>query len=287
MTVDRAFDVDAYRTQLRATWDGLGPAWERWQDFFERGAGTVTSWLIDAAGIAPGDRVLDIATGAGEPALTIATVVGPSGRVVGVDQSSAMVEVARRREAGIAQAEFAIDDVEALDYSSGEFDVVVRRFGLMFAPDLPRALARIADVLAPGGRLAFATWTDPQRTPVISQGFGVAAALLELPAPPPGQPGPFSMSDPEATGALLRDAGFTDVRSELVVATFSATSVDEFVEYATATLPPWLKGLLVQRFGPELGEFATALADAAGRFVDGDGALTVPSVAVCTSARRP
>ena len=163
---------------------------------------------------------------------------------------------------------------------------MLSRFGLMLVADKERAFARIADVLAPGGRLAFATWTAPGRVPIVSLAFGVAAGMLELPPPPPGLPGPFSMADPEAVRPLLEAAGFGDVTATELTATFTADSVTEFVEYACGTLPPWLLGRLRERFGADLAEVKEAVAGATAAYTGDDGTVLMPSVALGVSAVR-
>jgi len=281
--------VDPYKAQLRATWDGLGPAWQRWQDFFERGAKPVTDWMVNAVRVATGDRVLDVATGAGEPALTVADLVGPTGRVVGIDQSPKMVEAARNRAEGRDNTTFRVDDVDQLDAETGSgYDVVLSRFGLMFAQDLPKALVALAGVLNSGGHCAIAAWSVPPRAPIVSLGFGVAARKLELPPPPPQTPGPFSMADPEPVLDALRKAGFVDVRAQEVQTTFQAASVDEFIDYCQATLPGWLAARLAERFGTDRGNSVwSEIAEAVAPYVQPDGQVALPSIAVCFAGRRP
>src|SRR3984957_3333091 len=93
--------------QQKAAWDDSAAGWKRWWPTFERSAQLVNDRLVELAGVRAGNRVIDIATGSGEPALTCARVVGPSGRVVAVDMSPGMLAIARERidAAGLAQVE--------------------------------------------------------------------------------------------------------------------------------------------------------------------------------------
>src|SRR5687768_9249315 len=95
-----AFDPVAFKAAQRANWNALSGGWESWQDRFETAAAPVTEMLLGLGGVRPGQTVLDVGTGIGEPALTVARIVGPTGRVTGVDLAPEMIARARRRAAG-------------------------------------------------------------------------------------------------------------------------------------------------------------------------------------------
>src|SRR3984893_6061387 len=122
------FDPIAFKSKQRADWNAMSPGWEAERDGFERGAASVTARLLDLGGVRPGQTVLDVATGQGEPALSAARIVGPTGRVVGIDASPGMLEVARRRAHGQGNIEFIEADMESLGQVAGPFDVVLSRF---------------------------------------------------------------------------------------------------------------------------------------------------------------
>ena len=170
------FDENTYKMGQRQQWDSVAVAWKKWWPFFERGAQQVSDRLAELAGIQTGHRVLDIATGIGEPAATVARLVGSGGSVVATDQSSGMLAVARERivELGLGNVELVEVDAEALDFAEEEFDSVVCRWGLTFLPDLNEALGRIRRSLKPGARFATAVWGPPDRVPFISLPFGIA-----------------------------------------------------------------------------------------------------------------
>jgi enediyne biosynthesis protein CalE5 len=112
------------------------------------------------AGIGPGDTVLDVATGYGEPALTVARVVGPNGRVVATDIAPDLLGFGRERaaRAGLNNIDFVAADAETLTFAEEEFDAVVSRQGLQFLPDVVGTLRRLHRVLKRDGRLSFAVW---------------------------------------------------------------------------------------------------------------------------------
>jgi len=121
--------------------------------------------LLAQAAAQPGERVLDVACGTGVVAQALAAAVGPQGRVLGVDISSAMVAAAaaRAQAAGLGWAEFARMDAEALAVPAASFDLVVCALGLMYVPDVDAALREVQRVLRPGGRAVFAVWGERAR----------------------------------------------------------------------------------------------------------------------------
>jgi SAM-dependent methyltransferase len=257
---------------------------------FERGAAAVTARLLELGGVSRGSWVLDVGTGIGEPALTAARVVGPAGRVVAVDLAPEMIELARQRmtEAGLGSVEFLVGDVESLDLQSGAFGVVLSRWGLMFAPDRQVAFRSLLRVLRPSGVLAAASWGPPETVPMMSVGFQVFARLLDLPKPPPGTPGPFTMSDPDEVRDELEAAGFTGVTVNEVQVPFLFDSEQEYLAFNKAVVPPWIRAMLRTRFGsdgdPQIWEEIRRAADP---YRTTDGRIFLPSKALCVSATKP
>jgi SAM-dependent methyltransferase len=280
------FDPIAFRAEQRATWEAGAPAWDRWHDTIESWFAPLTARLLELAGVRPGQNVLDVGTGYGEPALTAARVVGPGGHVLGVDVSRAMLDVARRRAGGLAGVSFAEMDIEALD-EPGRYDAVLSRLGLMFAVDRVATLGAIRRALVPGGVLAAAVWGPPARH-LVSQPAAQLAAHLELPAPPPGTPGPFSMSDATELAGELAAAGLVDVSVTEIVAPVRFRSVDELVRFHREVLPPPILEAVRDRFGSDDAPDAwNIVAEAARPHVGPDGAVSLPSVALCVRALAP
>ncbi len=194
-------------------WDGPeGDYWARHADLFEGVAAGYEAALLDAAGIGAGSTVLDVGCGTGS--LTRAAARrAPDGTALGVDLSTAMIEVARERAArtGPANAVFARADAQVHPFPAAGFDVVVSQMGASFFGDPPTAFANLSRATVPGGRLALLTWQAPQHNEWIS---AIGGALLgrPVPAPPPGVPSPFALAEPEVADGLLRGAGFAGVR---------------------------------------------------------------------------
>ena len=121
--------------------------------------------MFDAARLRPGERVLDVGCGFGTTTIEAAECVAPSGRVLGVDISAAMLEPARQRvaAAAIGNIELLEADAQVHPFAAGAFDAMISRFGLMFFEDPDAAFANLARALRPGGRLVFVCWPDPMK----------------------------------------------------------------------------------------------------------------------------
>ena len=175
----------------------VGPLFSQWvQDLFER------------TGLTAGHRVLDVACGTGIVARLARDRVGPSGRVIGVDSNGAMLAVARRVAPDIDWRE---GNAASLPIDDGQVDVLFCQQGLQFVPDKPAAAREMRRVLAAGGRLAVATWVALEDVPLCRDLHAVAERHL---GPIVDQRHSFGIaSDLEA---LLKEAGFRDVRVETV-----------------------------------------------------------------------
>lgn len=281
------FDPALYKEVQRRDWTDAARGWRKWWPTMEEGVGVVSERLADLAEIGPGDRVLDVATGIGEPALLAARRVAPTGHVVGTDIAPGMIELARERaaEAGVDNVEFVEVDAEELEFPDGQFDAVLSRFGLMFFPDLAEALGRIRRALVPGGRLAAAVWPQPERAPIASLAFRVVAQELELPLPGPGVPGPFSLADIPALEAAIDAAGFDDVRSETVALEVEFDSAEEYGAFMHAIAAP-IHGMLAQRTPEQTKAVWDGIVDAARQFERDAGTVVMPGEAVCVVGRR-
>ena len=203
--------TDPSNAAQEQAWDGVeGGLWALHADLLENVTARYDAALLDAAGIVPGSRVLDVGCGTGSVTRAAARRSAP-GPVLGVDLSTAMIDVARARAAGLGNAAFARADAQVHPFPDAAFDVVVSRTGASFFGDPPAAFANIARATAPGGRLALLTWQAPERNEWFAE-ITSALAGRPLSGPPPGAPGPFALADPDTVIALLDGAGFVDVR---------------------------------------------------------------------------
>jgi ubiquinone/menaquinone biosynthesis C-methylase UbiE len=186
----------------------------------------VSDQLIRSAGITSGHTVLDVATGAGEPALTIAKIVGPHGRVVGVDLSPEMLGLAKERATsqGVSNVAFQVVEDEALSmFEDNSFDSVVCQNGLMFMPDPVKALKAFLRVLNPGGRTSVTVWGSPEKARVMMTFFrAMSKHLSDVKTAPPGTPGgPFGIPSIKQLHDYFSNAGFSNFNAQTIDFTFA------------------------------------------------------------------
>jgi len=229
-----SFDAAKYKNAQREQWNKDGAAWRRWNPVLDRWYGAATRQMLDLARIQPGQRILDVAAGAGEPAVSAAERVGASGHVLATDISEGIVELARQvaRERGLGQVETRAMDGEKLDLPDASFDAVLCRLGLMYMPHPVTALSEWRRVLRAGGRVAVAVFSTPERNSWGAIPASIIRRRAQLPPPVPGQPGPFSLGAPGVLEGLFRQAGFADAEIRAVPVPHRATSAAEYVRVA-------------------------------------------------------
>jgi SAM-dependent methyltransferase len=229
----QTFDPLAYKQTTREQWQHAAEAWGRWTPTLRAWLGPATDVMLDLAGIAPGQRVLDVAAGAGEPALSAAERVGPSGYVLATDISSNILAFAAQaaRERGLNHVETRVMDGENLELEDRSFDAVLSRVGLIYFPDQQRALSEMRRVLRPGGRVVAAVYTTPENNRFFSIPVGIIRRRAQLPPPLPGQPGPFSLGAPGVLEQAFRQAGFDGVETRVVPSPLRLRSAAECVRF--------------------------------------------------------
>jgi SAM-dependent methyltransferase len=283
----QTFDALKYKAAQRQDWSTASAGWKKWWMIIEQGVTPVTQRMVELAQIRAGQRVLDVATGIGEPALTAARLVGPSGHVTATDIAPGMLEIAteRAKQAGLSNIEFREMDAETIDFPEGSFDAVLCRFGLMFLPNLAASLQAIRRVVADGGHVAAAVWGPPDRH-FGSVAMGAVARELKLPPPAPGTPNIFSLADRTALERSLTQAGFTNVRTEPLNVSLEFESVDVYVRMLQDTSPP-IWNLLANQSEERKAEVWRAVAEANRPFAAANGALHLEAESVLVAARKP
>lgn len=218
------------KERQKRQWSAAAAAWDRRFDWYSRVFGPLMSWCCNAAALEPGMRVLDVASGSGQPAFRAAERVGRGGRVVGIDISPRMVELSSRRAAaeGIGWLEIREGDAERLPFADESFDAVTCACGLMLFPNAVGAVAEMRRVLKRGGRYAIAVWDEPSKSTFMTLA-GSALATAFPPAPPdPNAPSGFRFSRPGALESVLREGGFTDPVVESLPMPIEFASTDEY-----------------------------------------------------------
>ncbi|NDP64001.1 class I SAM-dependent methyltransferase [Polaromonas sp.] len=229
-----SFDAEKYKNAQREQWNKDGAAWRRWNPTLDRWYGGATRQMLDLARIRPGQRILDIAAGAGEPAVSAAERVGPEGYVLATDISEGIVELALQvaRKKGLEQIETRAMDGEKLDLPDASFDAVLCRLGLMYMPHPVTALREWRRALKTGGRVAVLVFSTPDRNPWGALPASIIRQRAQLCAPAPGQPGPFGLGSPGMLQDLFSQAGFADGEVHAVPVPHRATSAAEYVRVA-------------------------------------------------------
>jgi len=208
-------DAASVKREQEESWSRVTPGWVKWDEVLMQGAAPVASRMLALAKIGAGHRVLDIASGTGEPALAAAARVGSSGAVLGIDLCEPMLVFAREkaRRLGLRNVVFRHGDGERLEVPAASFDAVTCRCGLMFMPDAGACLRQARAALRPGGRIAVACWAAPSKNPWATIPAGIARRHLGLPVPPPDPPWTFAFSESDTLRRLVESAGFRDVET--------------------------------------------------------------------------
>jgi ubiquinone/menaquinone biosynthesis C-methylase UbiE len=199
-------------------WTGSAPYWEKHRDAIRQMFAPVTQALVADGQIGTGHVVLDIATGPGEPALSVAGLVGPNGKVFAIDPIPEMVAAARRA-AGLLElrnVQFDVAFADQLPYPADRFDAVISRFGVMFFPSPLDAVREMLRVLKPGGKLALAVWHFAENNPFHYSLSRVIDRYVESPPLAPDALDAFRFAIPGKLRAILSEAGAISLSERLL-----------------------------------------------------------------------
>ena len=268
-------------------WSGAAPFWEKHRDVIRQMFAPVTQALVEDAHIAGGHAVLDVATGPGEPALSVAALVAPEGSVVGIDPIPQMVEAARRAadRGNVRNAQFEVAFADSLPFPTDRFDAVISRFGAMFFPSPLDALREIMRVLKPERTASFAVWGPADTNPF----FHVLSRVIEQyvePQPVPEAGDPFRYATPGKLRDGLRDAGALNPSERVFEFSIIApVSVEEFFT---------LRVEMSERLRESVAKLSTAqLADVKRQAIEGlrkystNEGIDIPAQVLIVSGQAP
>jgi ubiquinone/menaquinone biosynthesis C-methylase UbiE len=232
------------RDQQKEIWNRFSPGWKRWDDLtmnFLKPMGDEIIHLIKPKGI---DFVLDVASGTGEPGLTIAAKLR-GGIVVVTDLSEGMLEIARENGArrGLNNLEFIACDVSELPFPDNSFDSISCRFGFMFFPDMLLAAKEMMRVLKPGGKIAAAVWNEPAKNFWATAILNVINKNMQLTPPPPGAPGLFRCAKSALIADLFKEAGLKNISESEVIGKLNAGSTEVYWNFMTEVVAPVVAAL--------------------------------------------
>jgi ubiquinone/menaquinone biosynthesis C-methylase UbiE len=263
-------DSKQYKETERQNWNSVAAGWQKWWKTIEKATEKVSRRLVELAEIKPGSKVLDIATGIGEPAVTAANQVGKTGYVLATDFSSQMLSFAKQRAISLGLQdviEFKEGDAETIDLPPLTFDAALCRFGLMLLPDPKAALSNIYRSLVDGGHFAAAVWATPDKVPFASVPMSIILKETNSQPPPPGTPGPFSLSDESTLKNSYLSSGFKDPAVEYMNVVLEFDSPDDFTTFIIEHGGPVIQKMLVNQTNERKSEILKSVRRAAQDYV--------------------
>jgi len=273
--------------QITAWNESTGATWVKMNPGLDRQLEPIGREMLARADLGAGQGVLDIGCGAGATSLSAARAVGPTGRVLGVDISAPLLDLARSRAAGLTNIEFLEADAQTLGFEAGAFDRVVSRFGVMFFEDPTAAFANIRRGCRPGAGLSFACWRGMAENPWLTLPMEAAKEVVD-PLPPPADPyapGPAAFADPQRVRDILAGAGWREVAVEPLDIEVGGGDLEETTALMTR-VGPLGHALRNAGGGRELIDAAQdAVRGAVRRFLKADGKAWMPSASWIVTAR--
>ena len=220
------YTSEYYKDYTRETWDECA---ERYIPLAGQLAQFHSS-VLELVRPMSGENILDVCTGPGEPAMSIASSIAPLGRVVGVDLSAKMMEIARKSAAkrGLQNVDFEIMDAEKLEFPANTFDAAISCFGFQIVTDPEAAAKEILRVLKPGGRAGFTVWGTGDRMPAVDVLIG---PMMEHATPDEDGylPTPYELGGPEELVNMLKQIGFVNLTEVRKVGNLVASNVEEYL----------------------------------------------------------
>lgn len=271
----------------RQDWNRVAGGWEKWDRFFDEQMAFLNHRLVADARVRSGLRVLDLGSGTGYPALLAAQAVGANGSVMGIDLAEHMLAVAEKKATrlGLQNVTFRVGDVSTLPFESASFDAVTSRFCLMFLPEIPKAAAEITRVLKPGGWVAVAVWSAPEKNPSIGLSLTAVKQVIDLPPPDPTAPGIFRLAKPGDLAGMLESAGLTNITDQEFLGEWSYSSPDEYYTSLMEIAAP-VQNLMATLSEVQRLEVKRLIITAASQFKRG-AHITFPFVVRMVAGRKP
>ena len=224
-------DNSGLTNQTLQQWQETAEYWTRHHDTIRTMFAPLTRALIEQAQIVQGKSVIDVAGGAGEPSLTIAEAVGPSGSVMCTDPIAEMLALAQQEalSRGLQNVQFQQCTADSLPFENDRFDVAVSRLGVMFFPDPLAGLQEMLRVTKPEGRIALAVWGKSELNPYSYCVTDVISRYVPAQPVAPDAPDAFRFAEPGKLAEILKQAGAIDVDERVINFDFAAPlSLDEF-----------------------------------------------------------
>lgn len=279
---------DSQADEVLREWRESARYWQKHASTIRTMFGPITQALVEDADIIEGDAVLDVAGGAGEPSLTIAEAVSPTGSVTYTDAAPEMATAAESeaRRRGITNVAFKQCAADSLPFESNSFDAVVSRLGVMFFPDPVAALREMLRVTKRGGVLSLAVWGKSELNPFFYVIDDVVARYFEAAAPAdPNAPGAFRFEEPGTLARILSDAGAVEVKERVLKFDITAPmNPAQFWELRAET-----SGTLREKLGtlsPPLANSLAQEAQEAMREFSSNNQMSIPAQMIIVTGRK-
>lgn len=244
MTADLPSQAQTSNDGSRQNWDSAATGWDRHAAAIRQWLRRPTDAMLNMAGVAPGQTVLDLAAGAGDQTLDLAARVGPMGRVVASDISAPILALALQNasNAGHRNVETHVADLQHLDLAANAFDAAVCRLGLMFLSDPLAGLGQVHRALRPGARFCSMVFAGPDQNPCLRILMATALRHAGLPPRDPFQPGGLvSLGKTGALDALFEKAGFQMVATTRMEAPFFMPTTPHYLDFVRDAASPILQ----------------------------------------------
>ncbi len=280
------FDPANYVDIQKQDWNKAASGWEKWDSWLDENMSELNSVLTTHARVAQGDKILDLGSGTGYPAIHAAREVGAQGDVVGLDLAERMLEVARKKSAnsGVDNVTFQTCDIRNIPFDNESFNAITSRFCFMFLPHLHDTLSEALRALKPGGKIAAAVWASVDDNPAFTIPVGVIKQYADIPQPDPQAPGLFALAQPGKLKGAMEKAGFSDVSEKEIGITWGYESGEMFVQSFKELAAP-MKALFNSLPEDQREEAEGRIAQAAERFRTDDG-IEIPGMTLVVSGRK-
>jgi len=269
-------------------WKSSAPFWEKHRDVIREMFAPITQALIEDAGIGTGDSILDVATGPGEPALSVAALVGPKGNVFGVDPIQGMVAAARSEAGrlGIKNLKFDVAFADDLPFARDTFDGVISRFGVMFFPSPADGVREMLRVLKPGRKLGLAVWHYAETNPFHYTLARIVDRYVDSPLLAPDALDAFRFARPGKLKDVLGEAGALNPSERLLQFRIEAPVCVEDFWTLRQEMSDKLRDKMSRLSKTQIGAVKSEMLEALKEYSTGRGMSFPAEVLIVSGARQ-